>query len=332
MTRAAHAFRIVGGIDFSPNRDDKAALFQARARARPILKEWLIRVEHHIMAGALSPLDLMMARELTNYPSANEGRCYAGQERLGKAIGSCARTARSSLKRLCQAGLLTTKRGGPGRTSAWTFCINGRPIFSNKEDDEPKLKGKEFSAPDRKDVSGLDRQDVADKPSELKPIEHNPPPVAPPSPSPENAYRRRRRHREDCDGKKMIGTLDDLNAKLAEADWQQVADGRAGPLFRRQPPNAVHSLLPRTQIIWPDSDEWNAMLKYLEGRGEKRRISFMRTPACSSGYQVLTSELEQALRDFPQSEIICGQLRPSADTYPSTFTSEAALESECCNA
>lgn len=149
-------FHIVGGLDLSAERDPKKSLAQARRFARPFLKRWLQQVEQQVLAGRLIPLDLMMAKELTNYPSANEGRCYAGQTRLGAAVGSCQRTARSSLKRLSDAGLLTSKRGGPGRTAAWRFCVSGVPVFERQ---------------------------VADKPSEPNPIEHKLPPN-PPAPDP----------------------------------------------------------------------------------------------------------------------------------------------------
>ena len=167
-------FRVVGGLDTArPN--SKSSLAEARHRARPVLKRWLQRVEHHIVSGQLAPLDYLMAKELTNYPSANEGRCFAGQTRLGAAVGSCTRTARSSLKRMCSVGLLARKRGGPGRTASWTFCINGEPIFGGAE--------QKVAALDRQHLSGLDRQQIADKPSEPDPIEHKPPPY-PPTPSP----------------------------------------------------------------------------------------------------------------------------------------------------
>lgn len=186
MIAPAQNFRLVGGIDYSEQRDDKMSVAEARRIARPILRDWLKRVECNVVDGKLSALDLMMARELTNYPSANQGRCYAGQERLGKAIGKCARTARTSLHRLCSAGLLTGKRGGPGRTASWTFCINGQPVFAaagcERQTSAQDRKG--VAGLDRKEVAGLDRQDVADKPieqnpSELQPIERNPSPQPP---------------------------------------------------------------------------------------------------------------------------------------------------------
>jgi hypothetical protein len=163
-------FRVVGGLDIATT-NSKAELAAARRRARPILKRWLQRVEHHVLSKQLLPLDYLMAKELTNYPSANEGRCYAGQERLGAAVGSCSRTARSSLKRLCDAGLLVSKRGGPGRTASWSFCINGEPIFCGAK--------RRVAAEDRQNPSRLDRQSVANKPSDPDPIEHDPPPLPP---------------------------------------------------------------------------------------------------------------------------------------------------------
>jgi hypothetical protein len=68
------AFRVVGGLDSAP-QNEKKGLEEARKRARPILKEWLRRVELAVMAGELLPLDFLMCKELCNYPSANEGRC-----------------------------------------------------------------------------------------------------------------------------------------------------------------------------------------------------------------------------------------------------------------
>jgi hypothetical protein len=122
-------FRVVAGLDLSPAQSDKKALAEARKSARPILKEWLRRIELAVMGGELSPLDYLMAKELCNYPSSNEGRCYAGQERLGAAVGATARTARSSLKRLREREFVYCKRGGPGHTASWTFCVNGKPTM-----------------------------------------------------------------------------------------------------------------------------------------------------------------------------------------------------------
>jgi hypothetical protein len=79
-------FRIVGGLDVSPAQSEDNALAEARKRARPILRAWLRRVELYVMAGQLRSVDYMLAKEMCNYPSANQGRCYAGQERLGAAV------------------------------------------------------------------------------------------------------------------------------------------------------------------------------------------------------------------------------------------------------
>jgi Helix-turn-helix domain len=177
-------FRVVAGLDFSTSPlDNKKALAEARKRARPVLRQWLRRIELDVMAGQLSPLDFLMAKELCNYPSSNWGRCYAGQERLGAAVGSCARTARSSLKRLRDRGFIWRKRGGPGRSACWTFCVNGKPIFGGAAflpAPIPLVEKQQHSAQDRKDVAGLDRKDVSAKPYEQDhPIEHNPSPLPP---------------------------------------------------------------------------------------------------------------------------------------------------------
>jgi hypothetical protein len=175
-------FRVVAGLDLSPAQSDKKALAEARKSARPILKEWLRRIELAVMAGELTPLDYLMAKELCNYPSSNEGRCYAGQERLGAAVGATARTARSSLKRLREREFVYCKRGAPGHTASWTFCVNGKPIFGGVAFLPTKIapiEEQRFSAQDRKDVSGLDRKGFSAKPSEQDPIERNPSPLPP---------------------------------------------------------------------------------------------------------------------------------------------------------
>jgi hypothetical protein len=144
---------IVGGKDQS--------LADARRRARPVLRNWLRKVECAVIDKKLQPLDYLMAKELVNYPSANEGYCYAGQTRLGRKLGRCDRTARESLKRLCDQGLLQCKRGGPGRTASWTFCLDKTPIFGNPPNDDPS---KTISIQDRKTPAGLDRKDPSGKP------------------------------------------------------------------------------------------------------------------------------------------------------------------------
>jgi hypothetical protein len=174
--RARPNLRVVVG-DLATN--DSASLAESRKLARPILRQWLRRIELDVMAGQLAPLDVLTAKELCNYPSANHGRCFAGQQRIAAAIGSCARTVRSSLKRLIDRGFLSSRRGGQGRTSTWLFCVNGRLIFGSDAFLPIKTTvaaNSISSSLDRKDVAGLDRQHVADKPFEqTKPIEQNPP-------------------------------------------------------------------------------------------------------------------------------------------------------------
>ncbi len=174
---ALHKFRFVGGRD----QGDPKTLAELRRRARPLHRYWLRKVEQAVIAGRLLPIDLMLAKELTNYPSANEGRCYAGQTRLGLAIGRTPRTARQSLKRMREDGLLLCKRGGPGRTASWSFCFKHTPIFGGDPKDAPAaplFETSTVSALDRKSVSGLDRQCASAKPCEPDPdIERKPPPT-----------------------------------------------------------------------------------------------------------------------------------------------------------
>jgi hypothetical protein len=66
-----------------------------------------LAVERAVIDGQLSAIGYLVAKELTNYPSANEGRCYASQRRIAGKSGSCERTAREALRRLWSAGLLT---------------------------------------------------------------------------------------------------------------------------------------------------------------------------------------------------------------------------------
>ena len=156
--------RVVGGTE--PN--SKALLAEARRVARPVLNQWLRDVERGVVSGVLAPLDYLTAKALVNFPSANDGYCYVGRRRLAKSVGTCTRTAASSLRRLRAAGFLTRKRGGPGRTAKSIFCVHGVPIFDVQR-----------AAPDVQGSARLDVQDSAHKPSELKPIKHKPPPKPP---------------------------------------------------------------------------------------------------------------------------------------------------------
>jgi hypothetical protein len=161
-------FRVVGGTDTAP-----AERAKARERARPLLKYWLKKVERAIVAGDLQAIDYFTAKELTNYPSANEGRCYAGEKRIASKIGRCERSARQSLKRLKAAGLVMCRRGGPGRTASWFFTFQGVSIF-----DGGSPKERQGAAQDRQNIAGLDRQRTAAKPSEQdSPVERKPPPT-----------------------------------------------------------------------------------------------------------------------------------------------------------
>src|SRR5258708_13649554 len=93
LLMALHKFRFVGGRD----QGDPKTLAELRRRARPLHRYWLRKVEQAPIAGPLLPLDLMLAKELTNYPSANQGPCYAGQTPSGLPMPRTAHTANQSL-------------------------------------------------------------------------------------------------------------------------------------------------------------------------------------------------------------------------------------------
>jgi hypothetical protein len=137
------------------------AAAEARAEGRPLILRWLKSVEAKVRTKKLRDLDYRLAVILTNYPSANVGKCWAGQKRLSDQAGRCERTIREALGRLGSEGLLKTRRGGQGRTSCYSFAVDGCEMFGRQ-------RGADL---DRQNVAGLDRQQVAAKPFELKPTE-----------------------------------------------------------------------------------------------------------------------------------------------------------------
>jgi hypothetical protein len=139
----------------------RQAASEARAAARPLILTWLKNVEAKVRTKKLRDLDYRLAVILTNYPSANVGKCWAGQKRLADQAGRCERTIREALGRLESEGLLQTRRGGQGRTSCYSFAVDGREMFGRQPD----------AGLNRQNVAGLDRQQVAAKPTELKPTE-----------------------------------------------------------------------------------------------------------------------------------------------------------------
>jgi hypothetical protein len=139
----------------------RQAASEARAAARPLILTWLKNVEAKVRTKKLRDLDYRLAVILTNYPSANVGKCWAGQKRLSDQAGRCERTIREALGRLESAGMLKTRRGGQGRTSCYSFAVDGLEMFGRQRDADL----------DRQNVTGLDRQQVAAKPSEPKPTE-----------------------------------------------------------------------------------------------------------------------------------------------------------------
>jgi len=146
---------------------------ERREAARPRLLAWLRVVEAKVRTKELKDLDYRLAVVLTNYPSANEGKCWAGQKRLADQMGRSERTIREAVGRLESGGFLTTRRRGQGRTSCYTLTIDRRAILGEAE----RVAS---AAQDQQPTAGQDRQQVAAKPSERKPTEQE---SSPPTPS-----------------------------------------------------------------------------------------------------------------------------------------------------
>jgi DNA-binding transcriptional ArsR family regulator len=159
--------------DSSPHSDPGNALSpEARKAARKRTAAWLKAVEAAARDKKLKDLDCRVAGVMTNYPSANRGKCWAGIERLADQIGRSERTIRYAIDRLAEAGLLLVRRGGQGWTNTYTFLIDGKEVFGATS--EP-----EIVAFDRQRLADQERQRLADKPSEVEPFEESLPPQAP---------------------------------------------------------------------------------------------------------------------------------------------------------
>lgn len=147
---------------------------ELRATARPLLRAWLGAVEHKIQAKSLKDLDYRLAVILTNFPSANEGKCWPRQKRLARQAGRSERTIREALGRLVSRGLLMRRRGGQGRTSCYAFAIDGALIFTAQSENWSRS-----SAQLRRAIAAPERQGHADKPLELHSPEENLSPSSP---------------------------------------------------------------------------------------------------------------------------------------------------------
>jgi hypothetical protein len=160
-------------------RHDDAAL--KRNRARGPLSRWLKAVDAAICTKKLIPTDGRLARELTNYPSANEGICWAGQSRLAGILGRSDRTVRYSLQRMRGAGFLRAQQQGRARTNCYVLCLGGEPIFPARSiaggtsDDRQSISGH-----NRQSVAADDRQSIADKTLESESYERD---FIPPTPN-----------------------------------------------------------------------------------------------------------------------------------------------------
>lgn len=129
--------------------------------------------------------DDALSEELTNYPSANYGYAYVGQQRVAGKLGASLRTVQRMFARYIAAGFLVREFGGQGRTSKWTFAIGGVPCFeSNNSASLAGLGPPHMAALDMTRMAALDPPQVAYKPYELQPVERHLPEQSAFSPSP----------------------------------------------------------------------------------------------------------------------------------------------------
>jgi hypothetical protein len=157
---------------------------EVRKAARKRIAAWLKAVEVAARSKKLKDLDCRVAAALTNYPSANHGKCWAGIKRLADQLGRSERTIRYAIERLTDAGLLSVCRGGQGWTSTYTFLIDGQEVFGSSGG--PKVvpfDRQRFADQERQPIAGQERQRFADKPYELQPYEESLPPCPPSEPS-----------------------------------------------------------------------------------------------------------------------------------------------------
>jgi hypothetical protein len=141
-----------------------------RERSRPFLKRWIDAVDAKVASKRLGEFCLRLGEKLTNYPSANVGKSYPGQERLGRDLGKAPRTVRAALKDMRDEGLLIRKRGGPGQTATQWFAIDGKALFETTPEnasergevvDFPVRSRRKDKPQDRPKMATLDRPKMA---------------------------------------------------------------------------------------------------------------------------------------------------------------------------
>jgi len=164
--------------------NNAAALAAERQAARPILLRWQKAIEAAVTRRRLQEVDYRLASALANFPSANRGGCYPGHKWLAERLGRSERTVRYALDRLTRAGFLSKRRRGQGLTSAYTFLLDGKGLFSGVgcavTANVVPFESKGIAYQERQGIASQERQRVADKPSESEPFES----ISPPTPRP----------------------------------------------------------------------------------------------------------------------------------------------------
>lgn len=110
----------------------------------------------------MQPTYYLLAKELANYPSANEGRAYPGVKRLAEKLGCVDRTVNRGLERLAVEGLLITRRGGPGKTARRFFAFQTVPIFEKTQSAHAAKSDQDTTAVSHLDASPYPTPEPAD--------------------------------------------------------------------------------------------------------------------------------------------------------------------------
>jgi hypothetical protein len=165
----------------------------ARNKARPLIAAWLKKIDVAIREGRLSALDGRLARALTDFPSANQGKSWPSQLRFAATLGKSARTIRYAVARLERVGFLLTEQQGWNRSCCYTFILDGKALIwsppsggeaRNERQEIAACERQEIATYDRQEIAACDRQKIATYPFESEsyesePLEDEPPPPPP---------------------------------------------------------------------------------------------------------------------------------------------------------
>lgn len=112
----------------------------AAKRGRSAVALWFKEIKAQRVAKKLKPIDEVVARGLTDFPSAvYEGLIWPSQSTLAERIAVSLRTLNRSLARLKACGCLSISQRGNGRSARCVLCIEGIPIVPPSASATPQV-------------------------------------------------------------------------------------------------------------------------------------------------------------------------------------------------